>query len=499
MSNKITRRDITFTSLAFGAAMAVGETAKAAGGATAAASSGGSVSKGESRGAPRYPKGFKEGTTIPAEHYLEESWYAREEAYLRDNYWWLVDHESRIPKAGDFFVFKFGRGESVVIARADDGSINGFHNVCRHRGSRLCMHNDERPTEAGPGGQRPDNKFSIRQLGEEGNTSVFRCPYHAWVYDLKGKLVSVPANGNPKGFKLEDHHAHTAPVRVVDGFIFVSLAVGSEPKFEIPTGEVIHPKMKIAARKSLPTKANWKLVLENFTECYHCAHAHTNSYIKPVWRAEQTLTRAQFEAIAAEAKKQGKDYGTYEAFLARYDNPERFMEPRTQPGYSGGTSFLGRPGRNQDLRPGYEAYTLDGKPAVSMLLDGAEKGVNLGAQVGGMRRGLNGLVYHGDYATIYRFTPLAPDLTDVELIWLVHPDAKEGVDYEVDHLTGLWTNVYREDRWLAENNHSGLRSSRYRFNGVGQPYMQTELKGPGGFANWYMAEMVPAMLRADKA
>lgn len=496
MSNKITRREIAFTSLAFGTAMAVGETARAAAGGMDTKSAGEAAASSEAKANPQYPKGFKEGTTIPPEHYLDEAWYKREETYLRDNYWWLVDHESRIPNAGDYFVFRSGEGESVVIARADDGTINAFHNVCRHRGSRLCMHDDQRPTEAGPGAKRPDARFSIKQLGPEGNTSVFRCPYHAWVYDLKGKLVSVPANGSPDGFRMEEHGAHSASVRVVDGFIFLCLAAGAEPRFELPTQSSIHPKMKIAARSSFPTKANWKLVLENFTECYHCAHAHTNTYIRAVWRAEQTLTRAQFEAIARDAKKLGKDYGTYEAFLARYDKPDRFMLPMTTPGYTGGSAFLGRPGRNQDLRPGFEAYTLDGKPAVTQLLDGAETGHNLGAQVGGMRRGMNGLVYHGDYATIYRFTPRATDLTDVELIWLVHPDAKEGVDYQVEHLTGLWSSVYREDRWLAENNHAGLRSSRYNFKGVGQPYMKTELSGPGGFANWYMAEMIPAMLRA---
>ena len=115
-----------------------------------------------------YPNGWKEGTTIPAEYYLDERHHAADERFLADNVWFYVDHESRIPNPGDYFVFEFGRQESILIVRNKAGEIKGFHNVCRHRGSRLCRHDaDSIPS---------DDRLSVRQLGQSGSTPVFRCP-----------------------------------------------------------------------------------------------------------------------------------------------------------------------------------------------------------------------------------------------------------------------------------------------------------------------------------
>ena len=97
---------------------------------------------------PAYPGGWKEGTTIPAEYYVEEEHYRNDEAFLKEHFWFMVDHESRIPKPGDYFVFEFGRGDSVIIARDQAGAVRAFHNVCRHRGSRLCLHGTSSTTSA---------------------------------------------------------------------------------------------------------------------------------------------------------------------------------------------------------------------------------------------------------------------------------------------------------------------------------------------------------------
>src|SRR5215472_16259636 len=259
--NNLTRRDLALTSLAMGAAAVL-----PAAGATQAESSvteaGALSSAAASPSSER--SSWKKGGTIPAEYYLDEKWYARDEHYLKQNYWWVVDHESRIPEAGDYFLFQFGRGDSIIIARDDKGTINAFHNVCRHRGSRLCLHDENLPSEAGAGGKRPDAIFSVRQLGQDGNTSVFRCPYHAWTYDLTGKLVSVPgaANFAPAGFSMADHSLHPAHVRVVRGFIYVSLAAGAPSEFQVPVGG-LEPKLKVAASRTHHVKGNWKLVLEN--------------------------------------------------------------------------------------------------------------------------------------------------------------------------------------------------------------------------------------------
>ena len=249
--------------------------------------------------APAYPGGWQEGTTIPGKYYVEEKHYLDDEQFLKEHFWWMADHASRIPNPGDYFLWQYGRGESVIILRDQAGAVKGFHNMCRHRGSRLCGHDELLPTEAGSGSVRPEEKFSVIQLGTEGNTPVFRCPYHAWTYDLSGKLVSFPHGPSgmpPSGFDPTQHGLHPVALEVMEGFIFVSLAE-EPPDFDAWVAnlrpafrEARTAELKVAARRSVPTKANWKLVIENYRECYHCGPAHTNSYVVAHWDSDYRMT-----------------------------------------------------------------------------------------------------------------------------------------------------------------------------------------------------------------
>ena len=458
---------------------------------------------------PAYPGGWKEGTTIPAEYYLEEKHYLNDERYLKDHFWFLVDHEKRIPKPGDFFLFQFGRGESVIITRDPSGTVRGFHNVCRHRGSRLCLHDEDLPSESGSGGKRPDANFSVVQLGSQGNTPVFRCPYHAWSYDLTGRLVSTPANGDAPGFDRAQHGLHPAHVRTMEGFIYVSFAE-NPPDFDtwmgIGGGAALRQlcegcgtaQLKVAARRSLPTKANWKLVIENFIECYHCQPSHTNSYVRAYWHGDETLSPAQVKRIEDEIGGHGHEAGDFkEALRRRETGRDRLMGAASGAMAAGGTSASQQQSYlTQHWRPGYLTASLDGKH-VAPLLPGVKERVHYPGvtgraytrRQGGSGFSTSGIIILDDYAFSYRFTPRDVRLTDVEMVYLVHPDAVEGKDYDVDHMLGLWFNTLREDRWVVENNHTGLCSGWYNRKG-GQPYMLTE-GGPAAFMRWYMRDVVP--------
>ena len=180
-----------------------------------------------------YPDGWQPGTTIPVKYYTDDAIYANDEEHLRENFWFMVDHHDRIRNPGDYFVFEYGRGDSVIVLRDKAGEVKAFHNVCRHRGSRVCQHGFDgvRPSEARPDGKPVDPVLSIVQLGPEGNTPVFRCPYHAWTYDLEGKLVSYP-QGMASDFDASQNGLHPAHVRTVGGFIWISLASGEAPEFD---------------------------------------------------------------------------------------------------------------------------------------------------------------------------------------------------------------------------------------------------------------------------
>jgi Rieske 2Fe-2S family protein len=339
------------------------------------------------------------------------------------------------------------------------GEVRAFHNVCRHRGSRLCRHDED--------GLPTDKRLSVTQLTASGNTPVFRCPYHAWTYDLNGRLISAP-NGMPSDFDFAQNGLHPCHLRTVEGLIFVSLAQSEPPEFDAfvknlqaIAQEYGTSQMKVGARIQYPTKANWKLALENFQECYHCGPAHKSLVTAhPFWdgtmapevreRLERQLDRATAAPPAAGA--QGMGGGA--------------------PRYRGGI-----------LNVNYVTGSLDGKPVAPLLPNvktwsGRGKISNTGWMT-------SNLQCYDDHIAAVRFTPRGVMSTDAEIVWLVNAEAKEGKDYRVDRLTALWDITMREDKWIVENNHQGILSGRYRAGW----YATTE-GGPSRLVKWYMTNVV---------
>ena len=190
---------------------------------------------------------------------LEQDFYCSEEIFQQDikrvisQKWLLVDHVSRIPEKGDYFLFEIAN-ESIIIIRQNENTINGFFNVCRHRGSLIC-------------------------LQPEGNKKLLSCPYHAWTYGLDGALRQPPLMS--ADFDKSKFGLHKCHIKVCYGLIFVCLSNDSPPEFDKEYEEFAEvldfhglEDAKIAVKRDYPTAANWKLVVENFIECYHCATAH---------------------------------------------------------------------------------------------------------------------------------------------------------------------------------------------------------------------------------
>ena len=170
--------------------------------------------------------------------------------YLRQ--WLFAGHCSRIPNPGDYFLYNIA-GESLIIIRQPDQTVGALFNVCRHRGSQLC-------------------------LAEQGCAKKLVCPYHAWVYATDGTLLA--ARHMPDDFDKSSYGLHRAHVQVVEGLIFVCLAPEAPPFAQVAADITAFfaphqlTKTKIGHQERHVTQANWKLVLENFWECYHCGPTH---------------------------------------------------------------------------------------------------------------------------------------------------------------------------------------------------------------------------------
>jgi phenylpropionate dioxygenase-like ring-hydroxylating dioxygenase large terminal subunit len=160
---------------------------------------------------------------------------------------------------GDYFVTSVG-GQSLIIICAEDGTLNGFHNVCMHRATRL--------------------------LSGEGCSGRISCPYHGWTYDLGGRLIGAPNSRDVPGFSLSDYRLSQIQVEDVHGLIFVNLDGEAAPVREIypDLEDEIKlycpdlPNLVFAHRTEATLATNWKVAVENFSECYHCALVHKSFF-----------------------------------------------------------------------------------------------------------------------------------------------------------------------------------------------------------------------------
>lgn len=378
---------------------------------------------------------------------LEQPFYTDSEIFERDlaavvaKQWLYVDHVTRLPEAGDYLLYRVA-GEEIILARGDDGEIRAFYNVCRHRGSRVC-------------------------LVSSGNTKSFTCPYHGWTYALDGTLST--ARRMPEGFDTADYPLFPCHVRQWEGLIFINLTDGEASDFDILARNLapfLEPhglaRTKIAHRETYPTEGNWKLAVENFRECYHCQPAHpeytrVNAYV----RANDERSDAYCPTVEAWTEKTAAMGHPTGRFHTDSDLPEQPHGAFRQP-----------------IRQGYKTLSRGGKPVAPLIgdfkhYDGGECLMIFGP--------LFYLYAANDHATTFRFTPVSPRHTEVVLTWLVHEDAVEGVDYEIDPLKWMWDVTTVQDTTIIGNNQAGVNTRRYRPGpySMREPYTQE-------FVRWYL-------------
>ena len=193
---------------------------------------------------------------LPAHWYRDPVHHQRELEIFWYDRWIAVAREEELPAPGSWRVARVGT-QSLVLLRDENEQLRAFHNTCRHRGSVLCTE------EAG--------RFTRGRIV---------CPYHAWTYDLQGRLVATPRRMETPDFRFEDFPLHAVAAASWGGFVFVHL--GAEPP---PLSESIGERearfvryglrgLRIGKRIVVDVAANWKLLAENFSECFHCPPVH---------------------------------------------------------------------------------------------------------------------------------------------------------------------------------------------------------------------------------
>ena len=317
--------------------------------------------------------------------YEQEAWFA--------GGWVSVGREEDALKPGQYFLVSVA-GENIIVARGNDGELRGFYNVCRHRGATIVEE-------------------------QSGTVPRFQCPYHAWVYDLEGKLkqprhTELLENFDPAEWGL-------VPVRVAtwQGIVYVDLSGEAEPLLDF-LGDIAKglerfdlAALRRARRIDYDVKANWKAIVENFTECYHCPGVHPQ------------LNRITPYDSGSYLPSQGAAMNSYMEVLPRY-------ETLSMTGAADGRAPMPGMTEEDDRRIYYSAIW----PNQLFSL-------------------------HPDYLMLHWVTPLEPGRTIVRCEWYFDPVEMAKPEFNPEDAIEFWDLTNRQDWHVCELQQQGTKSRAY--------------------------------------
>ena len=332
--------------------------------------------------------------TLESRYYTSDAIFRDEMERIFYKRWICVGRADQIPNPGDYFVQAVS-DESLIITRDRHGAARAFYNVCRHRGTRLCA------TDSG--------RFH----------ETIQCPYHAWTYTLDGRLIGAPNMNEVAGFEKRDYPLYSASLETWQGFLFVNLDPNSES-----LAETFAPldgkfdrwdiaRLKMARRIHYDVQANWKLLVENYSECYHCPLIHPElARLSPYLSGDNDIAEGPFLGGHMFINEQHGSLTT-----------------------TGGTC---RPPlgdvSGDDL---HRVYYYSIFP--NMLLS-----------------------LHPDYVMAHTLWPQSPGRTLITCEWLFDPDTMADPGFNPDDAVEFWDLTNRQDWHICEESQVGMRSRVYR-------------------------------------
>ena len=334
--------------------------------------------------------------TLPGKYYHKEEIYKEEVEKIFYKFWIYACRAEEIPLIGDYKLIQV-EDESLILVRDKSYEIKALFNVCSHRGTQLC--------------NEPKGNFNKKSI---------QCPYHAWTYGLDGKLLGAPLMKEGDGFNKEDCALHQAHVHLWEGFIFISLAENPE-LFEIQMEALMGKfsdwkmgELRIAHHVKYEVNCNWKLILQNYQECYHCPGVHPLlSQLTPVQSAQHDFSK-------------GAVIGGF-----------------------------------MDLTKERGSMTIDGNAAAPPLYDVSGDDLQRIYYYSVFPNML--LTPHPDFVLFHRITPLGPGKIITDCYWLFHPEvikdgqAQDGIRSAVE----FWDLTNQQDWKVCEQMQTGTKSNRF--------------------------------------
>jgi Rieske 2Fe-2S family protein len=342
---------------------------------------------------------FGESRMLPPAAYTSAEVFAWERQHFFGGGWTCAGHASKLPAPGDQLAVQTGAG-SAIIVRGEDGVIRAFANTCRHRGHELL------PCAGGTG-----TPGAGAGTGTAVNAKAIVCPYHSWAYSLSGELRGAPGY---RGLETRDWSLWELPAAEWHGLVFVDGSGGAAGPLPLSSlAPLIAPyepsRLVVAATHHYDAAANWKILTENYHECYHCPTIHP-------------------ELCSVSPPHSGENYDS-------------------SGGWIGGW---------MSLRDGADTMSLDGHSGGVPLRELAGDALRTVIYLGIFPNVL--LSLHPDYVMTHVLVPAAADRTVIECTWAFAPEAVSSPGFDPSYAVDFWDLTNRQDWSACESVQRGLGS-----------------------------------------
>jgi Rieske 2Fe-2S family protein len=346
--------------------------------------------------------------SLPSRYYTAAEIFEQERNVIFAGEWVCAGREEDLPTPGSCIVLDLA-GESILVVRNIKGDLKAHYNVCRHRGARLCSNTE-------------DSRWSVRLPGGVTSASI-RCPYHQWTYDLNGNLLGAPFLKESTDFRKEDFSLYPVALDTWSGFFFLRL----EPRHISAKNHGVASQLGAAVERTeryplsdlrsshsvtYDVAANWKLILENYNECYHCGGIHP-----------------ELCEIVPDFKRAGGANLSWEDGIPHREGAYTF----TKSGTSNRAPF---PGLNEEEKTRHKGELCFPNLMLSLACD---------------------------HAAAFLLWPLAPDRTRIVCSFLFHPQEIAKTTFDPMDAVEFWDLVNRQDWAICERVQQGISSRAHSF------------------------------------